>query len=40
VLAVDAESLAEQQHIADAFTAEDVLSRHVDIAASPVWRPA
>ena len=37
---VDADSLAEQQRIADAFTGEGVLPRHVAVAASPVWRPA
>lgn len=40
VQAVDAESLAEQQRIADAFTAAGVLPRKVVIADSPVWRAA
>jgi len=39
VLPVDAESLAEQQRIADAFTAAGVLPRKVVVAESPVWRP-
>lgn len=37
---VDAEALAEQQRIADAFTQAAILPRNVSIAASPVWRPA
>ncbi|HSI51026.1 MAG TPA: aliphatic sulfonate ABC transporter substrate-binding protein [Ideonella sp.] len=37
---VDAESLAEQQRIADAFTLAQVLPRKVSIAESPVWQPA
>lgn len=37
---VDADSLAEQQRIADAFAGEGVLPRRVEVAASPVWRPA
>ena len=40
VLPVDAEGLAEQQRIADAFTAAAVLPRAVQVAESPVWRPA
>jgi len=40
VLPVDAESLAEQQRIADAFTAAGILPRKVVVADSPVWRPA
>ncbi len=37
---VDAEGLAEQQRIADAFTGAGVLPRKVLVADSPVWRPA
>jgi sulfonate transport system substrate-binding protein len=37
---VDAEALAEQQRIADAFTGAAILPRKVVIADSPVWRPA
>jgi sulfonate transport system substrate-binding protein len=37
---VDADSLAEQQRIADAFTAAGVLPRPVAIAQAAVWRPA
>ena len=37
---VDAESLAEQQRIADAFTQAQILPRRVLIADSAVWRPA
>jgi sulfonate transport system substrate-binding protein len=37
---VDAEALAEQQRIADAFTQAAILPRRVAIAESPVWRPA
>jgi len=40
VQAVDAEALAEQQRIADAFTQARVLPRRVVIAESPVWRPS
>ena len=40
VQAVDAESLAEQQRIADAFTAAGIIPRKVLVADSPVWRPA
>jgi len=40
VLPVDADSLVEQQRIADAFTGAGVLPRKVVIADSPVWRPA
>ena len=39
VQAVDAEALAEQQRIADAFTQAHILPRRVVIADSPVWRP-
>lgn len=37
---VDAEALAEQQRIADAFTQAQILPRRVSVADSPVWRPA
>ena len=37
---VDAEALAEQQRIADAFTQAQVLPRKVVVADSPVWKPA
>jgi sulfonate transport system substrate-binding protein len=37
---VDADALAEQQRIADAFTQAQILPRRVNIAESPVWRPA
>lgn len=37
---VDAESLSEQQRIADAFTGAQILPRKVQIQESPVWRPA
>jgi len=37
---VDAESLAEQQRIADAFTQAQILPRRVLVADSAVWRPA
>jgi len=37
---VDAEALAEQQRIADAFSAAQILPRRVVIGDSPVWRPA
>ena len=37
---VDAESLAEQQRIADAFTQAQILPRRVLIADSAVWRPS
>ena len=40
VLPVDAESLVEQQRIADAFTAAGIIPRKVLVADSPVWRPA
>jgi sulfonate transport system substrate-binding protein len=40
VQAVDAASLAEQQSIADAFSAAGVLPRRIVVAESPVWRPA
>lgn len=40
VRAVDAESLSEQQRIADAFTGAQILPRKVVIKDSPVWRPA
>ncbi|KQU65953.1 MULTISPECIES: aliphatic sulfonate ABC transporter substrate-binding protein [unclassified Rhizobacter] len=40
VQAVDADALAEQQRIADAFTQAKVLPRRVVIAESPVWRPS
>jgi sulfonate transport system substrate-binding protein len=36
---VDAEALAEQQRIADAFTGAAILPKKVVIADSPVWRP-
>lgn len=38
VRTVDAAALAEQQRIADAFTAQQILPRKVVISASPVWR--
>lgn len=38
--AVDADALAEQQRIADAFTQAAILPRKVIVADSPVWRPA
>lgn len=37
---VDAEALAEQQRIADAFTRAAVLPRRPVVSESPVWRPA
>lgn len=37
---VDAESLAEQQRIADAFSGAQILPRRVQIQESPVWQPA
>ncbi|OWQ91901.1 aliphatic sulfonate ABC transporter substrate-binding protein [Roseateles aquatilis] len=37
---VDAESLSEQQRIADAFTGAQILPRRVTVQDSPVWRPA
>jgi len=37
---VDAEALAEQQRIADAFNQAGVIPRKVDVAQSAVWRPA
>ncbi|HEX2009537.1 MAG TPA: aliphatic sulfonate ABC transporter substrate-binding protein, partial [Roseateles sp.] len=37
---VDAEALAEQQRIADAFSQAQILPRRVVIADSQVWRPA
>lgn len=40
VLAVDDESLAEQQRIADAFSAAAIIPRKVVVADAPVWRPA
>ncbi|WP_369538102.1 type 2 periplasmic-binding domain-containing protein [Leptothrix discophora] len=40
VQAVDADGLAEQQRIVDAFTGAGVLPRRVVVAESPVWRPA
>ncbi len=40
VLALDADSLAEQQRIADAFAGAGILPRKVVIANSPVWKPA
>lgn len=39
VQAVDAEALAEQQRIADAFSQAQILPRRIAIADSPVWRP-
>lgn len=36
---VDAEALAEQQRIADAFTQAQILPRRVRVSESPVWRP-
>jgi sulfonate transport system substrate-binding protein len=39
VQAIDAESLIEQQRIADAFTAAGIIPRKVVVADSPVWRP-
>ncbi|CAJ95324.1 Aliphatic sulfonates-binding protein [Cupriavidus necator] len=40
VRTVDAAALAEQQRIADAFTAQQILPRKVAISSSPVWRKA
>ncbi len=37
---VDAEALAEQQRIADAFTQAQIIPRKVVVAESAVWRPA
>ena len=37
---VDAEALAEQQRIADAFTQAQILPKRVSVADAPVWRPA
>lgn len=37
---VDADALAEQQRIADAFQQAGVIPRKVDIAQSGIWRPA
>jgi sulfonate transport system substrate-binding protein len=37
---VDADALAEQQRIADAFNQAGVIPRKVDVAQSAVWRPA
>jgi sulfonate transport system substrate-binding protein len=36
---VDAESLVEEQRIADAFTGAGIIPRKVVVAESPVWRP-
>jgi len=40
VQAVDAEAIAEQQRIADAFTQAQILPRAIKVGDSPVWRPA
>ncbi|WP_427307358.1 aliphatic sulfonate ABC transporter substrate-binding protein [Cupriavidus sp. H39] len=40
VRTVDADALAEQQRIADAFAAQGILPRKVAVSASPVWRKA
>jgi sulfonate transport system substrate-binding protein len=40
VAPVDAEALAEQQRIADAFQLAGVIPRKVDVTQSAVWRPA
>jgi sulfonate transport system substrate-binding protein len=37
---VDAEALAEQQRIADAFVLANIIPRKVAVAESPVWKPA
>ena len=37
---VDADALAEQQRIADAFHQAGVIPRKVNVAESAVWRPA
>lgn len=37
---VDAESIAEQQRIADTFSSAGIIPRKVVVAESPVWRPA
>ncbi|MET0348689.1 MAG: aliphatic sulfonate ABC transporter substrate-binding protein [Rhizobacter sp.] len=37
---VDAEALAEQQRIADAFVQANIIPRKVAVAESPVWKPA
>jgi sulfonate transport system substrate-binding protein len=37
---VDAEALAEQQRIADAFTQAQIIPRKIVVADSSVWRPA
>ncbi len=37
---VDAEALAEQQRIADAFTQAQIIPRKVQVADAGVWRPA
>jgi sulfonate transport system substrate-binding protein len=37
---VDADALAEQQRIADAFSRLQIIPRQVTIADSPVWRNA
>jgi sulfonate transport system substrate-binding protein len=37
---VDAEALAEQQRIADAFTQAKIIPRKVNVSESAVWRPA
>ncbi|MDD0812475.1 aliphatic sulfonate ABC transporter substrate-binding protein [Curvibacter sp. RS43] len=39
VQAVDAEALAEQQRIADAFSQALIIPRRVQVSESPVWRP-
>lgn len=36
---VDADSLAEQQRIADAFAGAGIIPRQVVVADSAVWRP-
>jgi sulfonate transport system substrate-binding protein len=40
VLPVDADSLAEQQRIANAFSAAGIIPGRVVVADAPVWRPA
>ena len=37
---VDADALAEQQRIADAFQQAQIIPRKVVVSESPVWRPA
>jgi len=37
---VDAEALAEQQRIADAFVQANIIPRKVAVSESPVWKPA